>query len=67
LVSRVFAVDLLKCQQCGGRLRIVEIAKKFDDIKRVLAERGWSRAPPRAPPSAPPPASVHKQLRFVFG
>ncbi len=26
--ERVFAVDILKCANCGGRLRLVEIAKK---------------------------------------
>jgi hypothetical protein len=67
LLQRVFAVDVLKCEKCGGRLRIVEIAKKPDDIQRVLAERGWSRAPPRAPPDAPLPASARGQLRLAFG
>ena len=48
LLKRVFAVDVLKCAKCGGRLRIVKIAEKPDDIARILGERGWSRAPPRA-------------------
>jgi hypothetical protein len=67
LLQRVFAVDVLKCEKCGGRLRIVEIAKKPDDIQRVLGERGYARAPPRAPPRAELPASAHGQLRLVFG
>ena len=67
LLKRVFAVDILKCEKCGGRLRIVEIAQKPDDVSRVLGERGYARAPPRAPPDAPLPVSVHGQLRLVFG
>ena len=63
----MFAVDVLKCEKCGGRLRIVEIAKRPDDIARVLGERGYARAPPRAPPVTKPPASAHVQLRLVFG
>jgi hypothetical protein len=63
----VFAVDILKCEKCGGRLRIVEIAKKPDEIARVLDERGYPRAPPRAPPDAEPRAPAHGQLRLVFG
>jgi len=52
--------------KCGGRLRIVEIAKKPDDVTRVLNERGYARAPPRAPPDAESRASAHGQLRLVF-
>ena len=63
LLQRVFAVDILKCEKCGGRLRIVEIANKPDDIKRVLGERDYARAPPDAPLLV----SVHEQLRLVFG
>ncbi len=48
------------------RLRIVEIAKKPDDVSRVLAERGWSRAPPRGPPRAEVPLLAHGQLRLAF-
>jgi hypothetical protein len=67
LLQRVFAVDISKCEKCGGRLRIVEIAKKPDDIARVLDERGWSRAPPRGPPRAELPVLAHGQLRLAFG
>jgi hypothetical protein len=67
LLQRVFAVDILKCEKCGGRLRIVEIAKKPNEIARVLNERGYARAPPRAPPDAEPRAPAHGQLRLVFG
>lgn len=63
LLQRVFAVDILKCERCGGRLRIVEIAKKPDDVTRVLRERSWARAPPRAEL----PAFVNGQLRLEFG
>jgi len=64
LLQRVFAVDILKCEKCGGRLRIVEIAKKPDDVARVLDEHNWSRAPPRAPPRAE--VLVQGQLRLAF-
>ena len=62
LLQRVFAVDVLKCEKCGGRLRIVEIAQKLDDIARVLSERDYVKAPP----AAEPPASPHGQMRLVF-
>lgn len=62
LLKRVFAVDILKCERCGGRLRIVEIAKKPDDVARVLGERGWARGPPR--PELP--SFMDGQLRLAF-
>jgi Putative transposase len=55
LLERVFAVDILVCTRCGGRLRIVEIAKKPDD------------APPRAPPRAELQPFIDGQLRLAFG
>ena len=42
LLQRVFAVDILKCEKCGGRLRIVEVAKKPDD--HVLGVLGSLRS-----------------------
>lgn len=59
----LFAVGILKYERCGGRLRIVEIAKRPDDIRRVPDERSWSRAPPRGPPRAELP--VQGQLGFA--
>jgi hypothetical protein len=50
LLQCVFAVDVLKREKCGGRLR------------HVLGERAWSRAPP----VAELPASTHGQLRLAF-
>ena len=67
LLQRVFAVDVLKCERCGGRLRLVEIATKRDDISRVLGDLGYARAPPSAPPRAESSALVHGQLRLAFG
>ncbi len=42
LLQRVFADEFLQCERCCGRLRIVEIAKKPDEIARALHERGYA-------------------------
>ena len=60
-------VDVLNCERCGGRLRLVEIATKRDDISRALGDLGYARAPPSAPPRAESSALVHGQLRLAFG
>ena len=40
LLRRVFAVEVLTCEQCEGRMRLVSIANEPDDISRVLAKVG---------------------------
>jgi hypothetical protein len=61
-------VDVTTCPVlgCGGRMRLVEIAKHPDDIARVLASEGPLRArdPPRRR-SAPAPRPG--QLCLLFG
>src|SRR5690606_6752685 len=44
---RVFAVDVMVCRKCGGRMRILEVVDTPDAIARVLH---GARAPPRPPP-----------------
>jgi hypothetical protein len=54
LLARVFAVDVITCSGCGGRMRLVEIADSRDDIARVLAHVGLGpRPPPRPRPAVP--------------
>jgi hypothetical protein len=54
LLARVFAVDVMTCSRCGGRMRLVEIADSRDDIARVLAHVGLGpRPPPRPRPAVP--------------
>lgn len=54
LLARVFAVDVMTCSRCGGRMRLVEIADSQDDIARVLANVGLGpRPPPRPRPALP--------------
>lgn len=63
LLKRVFDVEVTTCplEGCGGRMKIVEIATRPDDIARILSgEPTRARAPPtrRAPPG---------QLSLAFG
>jgi hypothetical protein len=54
LLRRVFGVDVLTCERCEGRMRLVEIANEPDEISRVLA-KVWlgPRPPPRRRPALP--------------
>ena len=50
LLKRVFAVDALKCEHCGGRMRILCAVNPPEAIRKILDCLGM---PIRAPPTAP--------------
>jgi len=50
LLKRVFAVDALECDRCGGRMRILCAVNPPEAIRKILACLRMSiRAPPTAP------------------
>jgi hypothetical protein len=58
LMRRVFAVDVLKCAHCGGRMRILAAIHKPGAIRAILESLGLpSRAPPNLP-ARPTPDSA---------
>ena len=67
LLKRVFAVEVLVCVHCAGKLRLVEIATEPAAIKRIIRDERRRRGEPvsemeaRAPPRGPP-----GQLMFAF-
>ena len=69
LLKRVFAVEVLVCVHCAGKLRLVEIATEAAAaaIKRIIRDERRRRGEPvsemeaRAPPRGPP-----CQLMFAF-
>ena len=67
LLRRVFAVDVLVCVHCAGKLRLVEIATEATAIKRIIRDERRRRGQPvgemeaRGPPRGPP-----GQLMFAF-
>jgi len=50
LLRRVFAVDVLECPDCGGRMRILAAIHPPDATRAILECLGL---PARAPPIAP--------------
>ena len=67
LLRRVFAVEVLVCVHCAGKLCLVEIATEPAAIKRIIRDERQRRGEPvsemetRAPPRGPP-----GQLIFAF-
>jgi hypothetical protein len=55
LMKRVFSVDVLQCDRCGGRMKIIAAIEHPDVIEKILRCLGLpSRAPPTATVSALP-------------
>ncbi len=62
LLRRVFAVDVLECPRCSGRMRIIATVTDPEAVRKVLACIGL---PTRGPPLAPP--REREQGEFGFG
>jgi hypothetical protein len=54
LLRRTFAVDVLACPDCGGRLRLVATVAERRVIVRTLAHLGLPLQPPRPVPPRQP-------------
>ncbi|MCB9871511.1 MAG: transposase [Planctomycetes bacterium] len=55
LLKRVFAVDVLLCDQCGGRRKVLSFISDPVVIRRILDHLGLdTELPPIAPARAPP-------------
>jgi hypothetical protein len=55
LMRRVFALDVLPCPRCGGRLRLIATVQDPAVVRPILAHlhRSAAAAPPRPAPPAP--------------
>ena len=52
-MHRAFAIDVLACPHCGGRLRLIATLHDPSVIRKILAHLGTARSGPR-PGLAPP-------------
>ena len=51
MMHRVWAIDVLECPACHGRMRIIAALHSAEAIRAILE---CLRLPARAPPVAPP-------------
>ena len=62
LLQRVFGIDVLHCDRCGGRREIVAFIVRPAELKRVCAHLGYpTEPPPIAPARAPPQTELWDQ------
>jgi hypothetical protein len=52
LLQRVFAVDVLACPNCGGRMRVIATIDDPWVVRRILTHLGLL-SDPRPPPEPP--------------
>jgi len=63
LSARTFAVDVLCCPSCQGRMRLLAVIKESASITRYLAAVGEATEVPRRSPSRGPPYWKSQVLR----
>ena len=63
LMRRVFAFDVLECDRCGGRMRIIAALHPPEAIRKILDCLGL---PVRAPPITPALRGLDGDEQVVF-
>jgi len=54
LLRRVFAIDILACPDCGGRLRLLATIADQAVVEKILTHLGLPVEPPRPSPARTP-------------
>jgi hypothetical protein len=58
LMRRTFAIDVLRCARCGGRLRLLAAITDRATARKILEHIGLPAAPAMARPRSREPAEV---------
>ena len=54
MLRRVFAIDILACPDCGGRLRLLATIEERAVVEKILTHLGLPVDPPRPSPARTP-------------
>ena len=54
MLKRVFALDVLRCADCGGRRVMIATITAADPIQRILTHLGLAAQPPPIAPARTP-------------
>ncbi len=55
LMTRVFLLDVLKCDECGGRMKIIAEITDREVVARILSSLGVPTEVPEIARARPPP------------
>ena len=67
LLQRCFAIDVLACPRCGGRMRLVTLVTEAASVRRFLRGLGESTTAPARAPARGPPYWRSRVLRRAAG
>ena len=67
LMKRTFALDVLCCPRCSGRLRLVALMTNDDEVRRYLRALGEPTDGPERSPARGPPYWASRVLRRRAG
>jgi hypothetical protein len=67
LLKRTFSVDVLECQKCHARLRLLAMVTDATSIARFLRKLGEPTEPPVRLPARGPPYCNSRVLRRMAG
>jgi hypothetical protein len=67
LLARTFAVDVLCCPTCGGRMKLLAMVTKPESVTRYLAKIGEPACVPARSPNRGPPHWKSTVLRRQAG
>ena len=55
LLKRSFSIEILKCSQCGGKMKVIATIQDLNVARRILDSMGLhSEMPKKSPARAPP-------------
>ena len=55
LMRRVFSIDVLRCEHCGERRKLIALITNLIVVRRILAHLGFECEPPPIANARPPP------------
>ena len=58
LFKRVFEIDVLVCEHCGGRRRVIAFITQTSVVERILSHLGLPTERPLVMPARSPPDPV---------
>lgn len=62
LMRRTFGIDVMACEECGGRMKLLALIEDREVIKKILDHLGLPTEPPKPRPARPPPEDPQLDL-----
>ncbi len=59
-MKKIFEVDPVRCEKCGGGMKLVAVILDDRELDRILEHEGWPREFPKTQASRAPPGSVER-------